>query len=141
VFVASTKSKGDLAEIIVAADLLRRGYKIAFPHGEDWDFDLVLYREGVLERVQAKYTESDGRVVVVRCRSHSLTNGHVRATKKYTSRTIDWLAVYDATTKQCFYIPASELIDGRSTMALRIAAPRNCQRAGIRWAADYHSLG
>lgn len=138
--MASTKSKGDLAEIAVAADLLQRGHKVAFPYGEDWDFDLVLCRGGVLERVQTKYAESDGCVIAVKCASHSLTNGRVRATKKYTAETIDWLAVYDATTEQCLYIPARELNNGRSILHLRIAATQNNQRARIRWACDYHSL-
>jgi hypothetical protein len=79
--VAPLKAKGDLAEIMVAADLLRRGYKIAIPYGEDWDYDLILCRDGRLERVQVKYAKSDGVVIVVRCYSHSLTNGRVRATK------------------------------------------------------------
>jgi hypothetical protein len=35
------KGKGDLAELMVATDLLRRGHKIAIPYGEDCDFDLV----------------------------------------------------------------------------------------------------
>ena len=139
-YIRREKAKGDLAEIAVAADLLRRGHKVAFPYGEDWDFDLVLYRDGVLERVQTKYAESDGYVITVKCRSHSLTNGRVRATKKYTSETIDWLAVYDGATDQCFYIPASELMSGRSELVLRLAEPRNGQRARIRWAADYQSL-
>jgi hypothetical protein len=99
--VAPLKAKGDLAEIMVAADLLRRGYKIAIPYGEDWDYDLILCREGRLERVQVKYTTSDGRVVTVRCRSHSLTNGKVRATKYYTAASVEWIAVYDATTDRC----------------------------------------
>jgi hypothetical protein len=39
--------------MMVAADLMRRGYKIAFPYGEDWDFDLIVCRDGTtLERVQ-----------------------------------------------------------------------------------------
>jgi hypothetical protein len=38
------KAKGDLAELMVAVDLLRRGHKIAIPYGEDCDFDLVLIR-------------------------------------------------------------------------------------------------
>lgn len=138
--MASTKSKGDLAELAVARDLLRRGHKVAFPYGEDWDFDLVLYRGGALERVQTKYAESDGYVINVKCRSHSLTNGHIRSTKKYTSETIDWLAVYDGATDQVFYINAKELMTGRSELVLRFAEPRNGQRARIRWAADYRSL-
>ena len=77
--MASTKAKGDLAELMVATDLVRKGYKIAIPYGEDWDFDLIVCRDEQLERVQVKYTESDGAVVMVRCRSSSLTNGKVKA--------------------------------------------------------------
>jgi hypothetical protein len=76
-------------------------------------------------------------VVSVKCYSHSLTNGRIRQTKRYTSRTIDWLAVYDRTTDRCFYLPARELGEGRSLLHLRLAPTKNNQRIGIRFAADY----
>jgi hypothetical protein len=135
--MAPLKRKGDLAEMAVAADVLRRGHKVAFPHGEDWDYDLVVCRHGRLERVQVKYSASDGCALHVRCRSLSLTNGRVREVKKYTAATIDWLAVYDATTSGCFYIPAVELGTGRSILTLRLAPPRNGQRRRVRLAVDY----
>ena len=137
--MASLKTKGDLAELKVAADLVERGYRIAIPFGEDNDFDLILIREGKLERVQVKYSQSDGAVIAVKCYSHSLTNGRIRQTKRYTSNTIDWLAVYDATTNRCFYLPATELGLGRSIVHLRLTEARNCQRRGIRFADDYIS--
>jgi hypothetical protein len=139
--VASLKQKGDLAELRVATDLIARGYKVAIPYGEDWDFDLILYREGTLERVQVKFTESDGRIINVRCRSHSLTAGQVIAIKRYTAELIDWLAVYDRTTDRCYYIPAEELAEGRDYMTLRLSPPLNGQRAGVRFAEDYLDLG
>ena len=135
--MAPLKQKGDLAELMVAADLRRRGHKIAVPYGEDWDYDLIVCRDGTLERVQVKYAESRDGVLLVRCRSHSLTNGHVRSTKRYTSSTVDWIAVYDATTAGCFYIPAAELGEGRALLHLRLAPARNNQRLGVRWAEDY----
>jgi hypothetical protein len=46
------KAKGDLAELKSAADLRARGYKIALPYGEDWDFDLILSRD--LRRARAR---------------------------------------------------------------------------------------
>jgi PD-(D/E)XK endonuclease len=131
------KDKGDLAELMVAADLRRRGFKIAIPFGEDCDFDLVLVRDERLDRVQVKYTESDGSVVMVKCFSHSLTNGRVRRTKRYTAKTIDLLAVYDQTTSRCFYIPASELGDGRASISLRLVPARNNQQIGTRPAERY----
>lgn len=40
------KGKGDLAELMVAVDLLRRGHKIAIPYGEDCDIGSLLLRAG-----------------------------------------------------------------------------------------------
>lgn len=131
------KAKGDLAELMVAVDLLRRGHKIAIPYGEDCDFDLVLIRGNRLERVQVKHTRSDGAVVHVRCHSHSLTNGKIRRTKHYTAAIIDVLAVYDATSDRCYYVPAKELGAGRSSFHLRLTPARNGQRLGIRSAENY----
>ena len=138
--MANTKQKGDLAELRVASDLLRQGHRVAIPFGEDWDFDLVLSRGGGFERVQVKYVRSNGAVIALRCRSHSLTNGKVRSVKHYTAATIDWLAVYDATTDQCFYVPARLLGQGRSMMHLRLTPARNGQRQRVNFAADFTHL-
>jgi PD-(D/E)XK endonuclease len=135
--MGSLKAKGDLAELKVGTDLIEQGYRIAIPYGEDHDFDLILCRDDSLERIQVKYARSDGNVIPVRCRSHSLTNGRIRHTKHYTAATIDWLAVYDAATDQCFYIPAGELGNGKSLLHLRLTEAKNCQRRGIRFADDY----
>ncbi len=131
------KARDDLAELKVAVDLLSRGHKIAIPYGEDCDFDLVLIRSRRLERVLVKHTKSDGSVVCVRCRSHSLTNGKVRRTKQYTAETIDLLAVYDATTERCYYVPAEELGEGRASLYLRLKPARNGQRLRTRSADNY----
>jgi hypothetical protein len=135
------KAKGDLAELKVAADLRARGYKVAIPFGEDWDYDLILCRDkGVLERVQVKYVRSDGCVIMARPRSESLTNGKVRATKYYTAATIDWLAMWDACLDRCFYVPAAELGAGMNHLTLRLTPSRNNQVRGIRPAERYTSI-
>ena len=135
------KAKGDLAELKVATDLRARGYRIAIPYGEDWDFDLILCRrDEKLERVQVKYARSDGCVIEVRCRSHSLTNGKVRATKYYTASMIDWLAVWEPVLDRCFYVPASELGTGMNILALRLTPTRNGQVRRIRMAEHYTSI-
>jgi hypothetical protein len=134
------KAKGDFAELKVACDLTSRGFKVAIPFGEDWDYDLIVERAGTLERVQVKYSEGGGAVIPVKCYSHSLTNGKVRATKHYTAETIDWLAVYCRTTNSCYYLPASELENGRSTLHLRLTPTKNGQRDRIRFAGDYEDF-
>src|ERR1700748_2250295 len=103
--MAPLKKKGDLAELKVATDLVRRGCELSIPFGEDSDYDLIADYEGRLHRIQVKYTKSDGRVITVRCRSHSLTNGKVRRTKIYTASMVEWIAVYDQTSNRCYYVP------------------------------------
>ncbi len=125
---------------MIAAALIRRGYKIAIPYGEDWDFDLIVCRDERLERVQCKYTCSDGIVVYARASSQSLTKGKVKTIKRYTASTIDWLAVYDATTDRCYYVPASELGAGMRLLSLRLQPTRNCQRRRVRLASNYRSI-
>ena len=137
----SRKGKGAVAELKIACDLVRRGYGIAIPYGEDNDFDLILCRDRALERVQVKHAASRAGVLVVRCRSHSLTNGRVRHVKRYTAETIDWIAVWDSTTDRCFYVPSAELGAGRWVLHLRLAPARNGQLRGIRNAEDYRDLG
>ena len=134
------KGKGDLAELKVATDLLERGYRIAIPYGEDCDFDLILCRGDALERVQVKYVRSDGVVVNVPCASQSLTNGKVKAIKRYTAAMIDWLAVWDAALDRCFYVPAAELGEGMRAMSLRLSPTRNNQVRGIRLAERYTTI-
>ena len=102
------KARGDLAELMVATDLLRRGH-----------------------------TRSDGTVVNVRCRSHSLTNGKIRRTKQYTAATIGILAVYDVTSDRCYYVPATELGAGRSILHLRLTPAKNGQKQRTRAAVNY----
>ncbi|MDX6640573.1 MAG: hypothetical protein QOF12_1584 [Solirubrobacteraceae bacterium] len=138
--MAPLKQKGDLAELAVALDLRRRGYRIAFPYGEDSDYDLVVDRHGRLERVQVKHTRSDGAIIEVRCRSHSLTNGRIRTIKRYTAATIDWLAVYDVTTVRCYYLPAALLGTGRAQLNLRLTPARNHQVRGVHMAVDFLEL-
>ena len=136
--MASLKTKGDLAELKVAADLISRGCRLSIPFGEDCDYDLIADYEGRLHRVQVKYTKSDGQIVLIRCRSHSLTNGRVRVTKLYTPAMIDWIAAFDATTERCYYCPSWELgAAGRTMLHLRLRPARNGQRIGIREASAY----
>jgi hypothetical protein len=136
--VASLKRKGDLAELKVAADLIDRGCRISIPFGEDCDYDLIADFKGRLHRVQVKHVRSDGRMILVRCRSHSLTNGKVRVVKHYTSAMVDWIAVYDCTSECCYYCSSRELGPaGRSTLTLRLQPARNGQRLGVRDAAAY----
>jgi PD-(D/E)XK endonuclease len=136
--VAERKRKGNFAELKVATDLAARGCELSIPFGENCSYDLIADYEGRLHRVQVKSAKSDGRVVCVKCYSHSLTGGKVRSTKHYTAAMVDWVVVYDLTTDSCYYIPSWILgAEGRSQLMLRLTPTLNGQSLRIRPAEDY----
>jgi hypothetical protein len=58
---------------------------------------------------------------------------------RYTGDEVDWIAVYDATTDLCFYIPSGEW-DGLAKMNIRLVPPSNGQLKRIRFASRYREL-
>jgi hypothetical protein len=127
--VGLTTDKGEIGEAEVIVDLRRRGHGVAIPFGHSLPFDLVLVRgdTGALERVQVKYTTSDGRVVKVRCSPDSAWVSY-----RYQATTVDWLAVFDASGRRGYYIHSCQW-DGSTTMSLRLEPTANNQATFVRW--------
>ena len=134
--MGNTYAKGEIGEAMILADLQRQGHGIAIPFGHDLPFDLIVVRkeDGALEKVQCKYTTSDGRVVVAKVLSTSAWVNH-----RYTKEEVDWVAIYDATTQRCFYLPSAEW-DGQAFVNLRLVPAANGQAKGVRNADDFTDL-
>lgn len=133
---AKTTEKGEIGEAMVIADLIRQGHDVAIPFGHNQPYDLIVIRkeDGRLEKVQVKYTTSDGFVMRAVIRSSSAWVQH-----RYTPEEVDWIAIFEATTESCFYIPA-HVWAGHHQLALRLKPTLNGQKKGIRWASDYLAL-
>jgi PD-(D/E)XK endonuclease len=134
--MGKTNAKGEIGEAMILADLQRQGHGIAIPFGHDLPFDLIVVRKenGALEKVQCKYTTSNGKVVFAKVTSTSAWVHH-----RYTREEVDWIAVYDATTDQCLYLPSVEW-DGQAMVNLRLTATANGQSKGIRFAREFRSM-
>ena len=135
--MAKTTEKGEIGEAMILADLRRQGHQVAIPFGHNLPFDLIVVRkeDGRLEKVQCKYTTSDGKVIQAR-----ITSSSAWVSYRYSKEVVDWIAVYDATTNGCFYLPSDEW-DGLGRMNLRLVEPANSQRKGIRFANEFVRRG
>ena len=131
----NTRDKGDLAVLAVAADLMKQGWKVAIPFGDSWDYDLIAMHP-TFKRIQVKYSESNGEVLIVKSRTHTILNGKVQQTKAYTASMIDCLAVFDKSTDRCYYIPVAE-IDGKTEIRLRLTPAKNGQVKGVKFASNF----
>lgn len=132
---AATKTKGDLGQVKVMGDLLTKGYKVALPLGEDWRYDLIVDKSNRLLRIQCKYVESTNGVIKVRCETHD-----GRSYYKYKQEDLDYIAVYDKISDECYYINRSYLGEGRGSLSLRLKATKNGQKKKILNAEDFRKF-
>jgi Holliday junction resolvase-like predicted endonuclease len=124
------KTKGSIAEMMVASRLMEKGWKILFPFGENSRYDLVAEKEGKFVRVQVKYVTPKNGALDVGCKSSN--NWTV---DKYTADQIDFIAVYNSENKDVYFVPSSKF--NSSSIKLRFAKTKNNQRIGVKNIEDF----
>lgn len=132
ILMPSARLKGTIGELMIMTDILMRGYDVALPYTEGSRYDLIVERNGKFERIQCKYTTSNGELLEVRCYSQTPLKR-----SPYTKKDIDWIAVYDKTTNCCYYVPSKMFKDGRRGIYLRLTPTINKQEKDIHWAKDF----
>ncbi len=102
-----TKQKGDLAVGQAIAHFLYFGYEVLLPIGDKRDYDLVVERNGLLERVQVKFAGlyNDGECKV----GLRITGGNqsFNYSRKYKTDAFDLLFVFTQ-KKEKYLIPWGE---------------------------------
>lgn len=131
----NTKATGDLAEAMVVAALLDRGYIVSIPFGENHRYDLIADDGERLLRIQVKSGRLRNGVINYACSSsHYHRRSGSTASRPYFGQ-IEFLAVYCPGTGKVYLVPESELVATRAH--LRVAPCLNQQNQRIRWAAEY----
>jgi hypothetical protein len=131
----SSSQKGAAAEAEIAAALIRLDLVVLRPMCEGRRYDLVVDTGAQLLRVQCKWASRRGGVLTARCITSRHTPSGYRRTL-YSAEEIDAVAAYAPDTDSCYLLPVQE-IEGHPALTLRLAATRNNQAKGIRWARDY----
>lgn len=130
------KDIGDRSTLAIMAALQRLGYGIYTPFGENTRCDLVVEAGESLVRVQCKTGRlRRGAIEFALCSNY----GHHRNPQTYARDyhgQIDYFAVYCLQTGGVYLVPISDL-PGRRQALLRYDPPRNRQRRGVRFAAQY----
>ena len=126
--------KGNIAELRIAAEATRLGIPVLRPMAEHTRYDLMFEVAGRFFRIQCKWASRQGDVVVVRLIANRRgPSGFIR--RPYTAEEIDAVAAYCDDTGRVYLLPM-DLIAGRNQIFLRLAPPKNGQRACLYWATD-----
>jgi prevent-host-death family protein len=129
--VQNPNHRGAVAEAAITLEAVRLGVEVFKPVSEHTRYDLVFGIGSRLFRVQCKSASVSGDVVCIRLVSnwHS-PRGYVRTL--YTAEEIDFVAAHCHELDRNYLIPI-DLIDGQSAIHLRLAPPRNAQKASIHF--------
>ena len=140
-FVLSTNRKGAIAETAIAAAATKLGIPVLRPIVEHARYDLAFEIGDRILRVQCKWggLHSEGAIIKVNLTSSWCTpTGYER--RYYTEDEIDLVAVYCGELDRCYLLP-SALVADRRGIDLRVAPPKNGQRACLNLAVDLNFPG
>jgi prevent-host-death family protein len=140
-FVHSTNHKGAVAEAMIAAHAVKLGIDVLKPVAEHARYDLAFDLGTRIIRVQCKWGALDHDAGIIRVRvggSRHTPNGYVLSS--YSPDEIDAVAVYCEPLDSVFLLPV-EVVAGQKQLHLRVAQPRNFQRACINLASEYELAG
>jgi hypothetical protein len=127
----NTIARGNAAEAAVLQAFAAAGVSVLVPFGSGLSFDLaVVMPGGSILRVQVKC----GRVRKGCVEFKAASTDHGRGRLNYRGRA-DVLAVHVASISRVFIVPVDECPVHAGF--LRLDAPRNNQRRGVRFAEDY----
>ena len=116
-------------------DLYEKGYIPLSPETEHAPFDLAIFREGErIRTVQVKYRKVNSRGALDIAFKSSWTDKNGTHDVPVDKENIDLYCVYCPDTDKCYYFDAKNF--GKS-LTLRVEAPKNNQKSGVKLASDY----
>lgn len=124
-----TVLKGDLSVAMLIAKFLRSGFVVLKPMSELSRYDLVIDRGGGFERVQCKTGRLRGGVIKFKACSAVRNERH-----SYRGQ-VELFGVYCPENDQCYLVSVDAV--GTAEGVLRVEAPRNKQKAGVRAASEF----
>lgn len=130
------KRVGDRTTLAIMLALTDAGLDVSVPFGENCRYDLVIDNDGKLTRVQCKTGRLRNGAVRF---STASTYSHLpspRESRRHYMGQIDEFAVFCPDTGDVYLIPIAD-VRARTNAYLRVEAPGNGQRRGVRFARTY----
>jgi prevent-host-death family protein len=132
--------RGTIGEMAIALEAVQLGVEVFKPLSEHSRSDLIFGLPDRLYRVQCKSARRVGDVLhITLISSWHTPNGYVRNT--YSPEEVDLVAAHCHDLNRNYLVPFDRVEHGKSGIQLRLAPPRNGQKAAIHYAAEYELAG
>jgi hypothetical protein len=110
-------NKGDVSEVAAIKELLRLGFEVHVPWGDNTRHDLLAEVDNEFLKIQVKTAYEatrENRITAKLCTTNPRTNEK----KFYTEDDVDVYVLYYPETDECFWIPFEEAPERSITLAL-----------------------
>ncbi len=124
---------GVRTEAVIAAELVRRGYRVLLPFGFNQRYDLVIDVGGRFLRVQCKTGRLRGGCVLFS--AQSIRSNSAKTFCRDYKGEVEFFVVHCPDNDALYAIPIEQATISGGT--LRVDPTGNGQSRGVRWARDY----
>ena len=129
-----TKHIGDISEAAGVFRLLKKGYSVSKPVGDNQRYDMIVDDGSRLLRVQSKNAKIVGDVLNVGLTRVVRENGGYKKIT-YDDSEVDAFIIYSPELDKCYFVNKSDAPS--SAISLRLNEVKSNQQSKIRWAKDY----
>ncbi len=122
-----THVKGDIGELIVQLDLIRKGFLVFKPITQNSFADLCFLnsKTNKIETIQTKFLTPDkGCLHVPLLRRVCTTTKKAEITYCYKDVQLDWIAAVDGNTNNVYYLPREIWVEKHAWLQLRVDLPK-----------------
>lgn len=130
-YQSNSKAKGELSEAIILAQLMKLGWAVSLPFGNNQRYDMILDSGETLIKAQCKTGRLQGGCV---CFAVSSANGFTHERKSYHGE-VEVILVYSPDLDTVYWVPIN--IVGTNECRLRVERTKGRATNGIKWASEY----
>lgn len=133
--IVHSKQKGNIASSAVIYRLNKDGYNVFHELGDLSKIDLIAEKNGILIRIQVKYTKLNKYGSInVSLRKSGPNNYYY----KYKKSDFDYFAVYCVNNDNVYFVKSDLVLKNKNAFSLRINNPKRGKN--FRFAKEYKNL-
>lgn len=132
----NTKDKGNVGELVILSEFVKRGVPVSIPYGDNTRYDLIAEFNGKLNKIQVKYCSrvtNEGSVI---CKSSSSKNHTTNKRCDSYKDDVDYMAFYIKPWDIACLVPISD-IENKLSFTIRNSPTKNGQNVGVHYVDDY----
>lgn len=128
----NTKQVGEISEASILAELLKKGYSVSKPFGDNQHYDLIIDDGGKLLKAQCKTaTLSNGSLVCPITRTKGIWKKGEAHRETYSNNDVDIFLFYNQDLNKVYWVPFSLVANKKTAISLRIEKTKNNQTKGV----------